>query len=111
MGDAEPAAQVLLAVRLRDQGQDRVVVARAQDLEEVLVLEVPEQRSAVHDAVDRCWNSGSTGSRAGYRTERQVDPGQVLVAPEAARDAVQGEEDLLGLPALVVEELLEIAGG
>jgi hypothetical protein len=40
-----------------------------------------------------------------------MDAGQVFVTPKTARDAIQGEEDLLPLPALVVEELLEIAGG
>jgi hypothetical protein len=40
-----------------------------------------------------------------------MDASQVFVTPETARDAIQGEEDLVGLPALVVEELLEIAGG
>ncbi len=39
-----------------------------------------------------------------------MDPGQRLLPPETARDAVQGEEDLVGLPILRVEQLLEIPG-
>jgi hypothetical protein len=35
-----------------------------------------------------------------------MDAGEALMTPKAPRDAVQGEQDLLGLPTLVVEKLL-----
>lgn len=40
-----------------------------------------------------------------------MNAGKVFVAPEGARDAIEGEEDFLGFPFLGVEEGLEVAGG
>ena len=39
-----------------------------------------------------------------------MDPRQILVAPQAAGYAVQGVEDLLGLPVVLIQHGLEIAG-
>jgi hypothetical protein len=55
---------------------------------------------AIDDAVDPLLEAGArTGSPAGCRTG-QVHPPQVLLAPEAARDPIQREQDLLRLPGL-----------
>ena len=51
-GDVQPALQVRGAVGLGNQRQHRMVVAGAEDLEEILVLQLPEQGAAVHDPVD-----------------------------------------------------------
>ena len=51
-GDVQPALQVQGAVGLGNQRQHRMVVAGAEDLEDILVLQLPEQGAAVHDSVD-----------------------------------------------------------
>lgn len=50
--DAQPALQLLVPVRLRDQGQHRMVKTGPQDLKQLLVLEMPQQRAAVDDAIN-----------------------------------------------------------
>jgi hypothetical protein len=108
--DTLPAAELLVPVGGWDQRQHRVVVGGAKDVDDTGVLEVPEQRAAVHDAVGaplelRVGERGEQGAR-----QRQVHPGGVLVAPQRPRNAVDRPQDLLGRPVVVGEQVLEVAG-
>jgi hypothetical protein len=40
-----------------------------------------------------------------------VDAGDVVVGPQRAGDAVDGPQDLFGLPLVMLEEVLEVAVG
>ena len=110
MGNAEPAPQVFLAVCRRDQRQHRMVIAGAQDLEQLFVLEVPEECPAVDDAVDPFLESRVRQDFEQGAGQRKVDPREVLVPPQDTRDAVHGEEDLFGLPGVMLQQILEVAG-
>jgi len=110
-GDVEPARQVLTPVGLRDEWQHRVEVPRPQNLEQGQILEVPQQRATIDDAIDPPLE-GRVGQRLqqGSR-QRQMDAGEFLASPETARDAIEGKQDLTGLPVLVFQQVLEIAQG
>ena len=50
-GDGMPAGDVFVPVGLRDQRQHRMVVAGAEDFEQTLVLQMPEQLAAIDHPV------------------------------------------------------------
>ena len=108
-GEPAPALQVLLPVGRRDQRQDGMVIAGAEDLDDAGVLQIPQQRPAVDDAVDATLEVGAGERLEQGAGERQVDASDVLVLPQRARDAVDRPQDLLDLPLLRVEQVLEVA--
>ena len=63
---------------------------------------MPQQRAAVDDAVHPLLESRARQRLQQRARQRQMDPGDVLVPPQRARDPVHRPEDLLGLPFLVV---------
>src|SRR5690606_15333737 len=105
-----PALELQRAIRLRDQREHRVIVRRPEDLEDASILEVPEQVSAFHDAVDPTLElRARQGLEQGSR-ETDVHLPEPLVRPESAWNAVQREQDLSGRPGLVLEQVLEVPG-
>ncbi len=88
-----------------------MVVAGAQDLDDLGVLQVPQQRSAVDDAVDPALEVGTgQGLEQGAR-KRQVHPADILVGPQRPGDPVHGPQDLPGLPLVPLEEVLKVVSG
>jgi hypothetical protein len=80
--EALPALQLLVPIALRDKRQHRVVVGGAEDLDDLLVLEVPKQRAAVDDAVHPPLEGGLGKGLEQRSGQRHVHAPDVLVLPQ-----------------------------
>ena len=109
--DPLPALELLIPVGMRDQGQDGMVVAGAQDADDRGVLQVPQQRPAVGDAVGAVLEAGTGQGLQQGAGQRQVHPAGILIRPQRPGNPVHRPQDLPGLPLALAEEVLKVAGG
>jgi hypothetical protein len=104
--EAQPPDQLLLSVGCRDQRQDGVVVAGAKDFDHPGVLQVPQQRATVDDAVDALLEGGVGQCLQQRAGQRQMHPGDVLMPPEPAGDAIDRPQNLVRLVRGCFEQVL-----
>src|ERR1039457_6351680 len=109
--DPLPAGDLLVTVSPGNEGEDGMVVARAQDADDLGVLQVPQQRSAVHDPVDAALEVGTGQGLEQSARNRQVHPANILIGPQRAGYSVHGPEDLSGFPLLPLKEVLKVVSG
>ena len=111
LADALPALELLVPVGSGDQRQDGMVVAGAQDADDLGVLQVPQQRPAVDDAVGAALEAGTGQGLQQGAGQRQVHPADIFVGPQRPGDPVHRPQDLPGLPLALAEQVLKVAGG
>ena len=83
----------------------------AEDIDDALILKMPEQGATIHDAVDILLEMGI---REGFKkTSRkgEMHLGHILIRPEEAGDPIIRIENFAGLPRFFPKQVLEIAMG
>jgi hypothetical protein len=110
-GESAPALEVFFPILRGNQRQDRVIVGSAQDLNDALILQVPEQFATFDNAVNALLEFRVCEGLEQSSGEGKMNAAHVLIGPERPRNAVQGKEELLGGPFLRGEQGLEVTGG
>ena len=111
LGDTQPTSQLLGPVGFRDQGQYRVIISGAENIDDIPVLKVPEQRAAIHHTIDVLLKLGIGQGFQQTPRQRDVHPGDVFIGPEKTRNTVVRIQNLARFPWLFSQKMLEIAGG
>src|SRR6266700_886548 len=106
----EPANDMFFPIGGRNQRQDRMIIGGAEDLDNLLILQVPKEFAAFDRAINLLLESGAGKRFKEGAGQRQMHPPNILVGPERARNAVDGKKNLLRLPWLIGQQILEIAG-
>ena len=109
-GHPLPAVQVSLPVGGRDQRQHGVIVTGAENIDDPVILQIPEQRAAIHGSVHPVLKIGIRQHLQQGAGQRQVNPADVLVIPQRTGNTVHGKQNFPGLPFVVLPQMLQIAG-
>src|SRR5581483_9218331 len=109
-GNAQPPSEVFFAVRGGDQRQDRMIIAGAQDVKNLLILELPKQVAAFDDAIDPLLEFRVGQSFQQRARERKMDPGDLLEFPKRAGDAIQSQKDFARLPFMIAQQRIQVSG-
>src|SRR4026209_797244 len=100
-GNAQPAPKLFLPIRGRNEWQHRVVIARAENLSDAVVLQVPEQLPAFDDAMHTFLEIRPRERFQQGPRQRKVYARHILISPNRSWDAVQSKEDLACFPFVV----------
>src|SRR5689334_2971949 len=107
-GESLPPAQLLFPIGRWNERQHGMIITCAQDLNDALVLQMPQQVATFDNAICTLLEI-----RIGQRLQqsprkREVHAPELLIIPQRARDTVQGKKNLFGRPFVVRKQVLEI---